>query len=292
MAALVALAVLPAACQPLPHPFADDRPPAALLRVPDSTGVSIAPIVGEPAAVAAKLRQAVAQALLKHEIPASNKTASLRSYHLYGRVARSRPHKGRATVTALWRLYDAAGRTVAERKVQLAAKASDWQSAAADPIARLARLSADALAPLLLDKATPAAAPPAREEEGVRVAVGRITGAPGDGANALATAVAAVLRRQNVRIVAADSKADLYIDGTVAVGPAKGTQQHVKIVWHVRRAGGGEIGTVGQENEVPRGRLDGAWGDIAYSVAIAAGDGLMQLLARGAPEPKSATGKP
>ena len=37
-------------------------------------------------------------------------------------------------------------------------------------------------------------------------------------------------------------------------------------------AGGAEIGTVGQENDVPGGLLDGAWGDLAYSVAIAAGD--------------------
>ncbi len=38
---------------------------------------------------------------------------------------------------------------------------------------------------------------------------------------------------------------------------------------------------------MPGGILDGAWGDLAYSVAIAAGDGLMQLVAHGASEPKS-----
>ena len=39
----VALAALVAACQPLPHPFAEDRPPAALLKVRGVAGVSIAP---------------------------------------------------------------------------------------------------------------------------------------------------------------------------------------------------------------------------------------------------------
>ena len=52
------------------------------------------------------------------------------------------------------------------------------------------------------------------------------------------------------------------------------------------RADGAQIGTVGQENNIPRGLLDGPWGDVAYSIAIAASDGLMQLVARGAPQPK------
>ena len=59
-------------------------------------------------------------------------------------------------------------------------------------------------------------------------------------------------------------------------------KQHVKIVWHVRRTDGSEIGTVAQENDVPAGLLDGAWGDVAYTVAVAAQNGIMELIARGA----------
>jgi hypothetical protein len=58
-------------------------------------------------------------------------------------------------------------------------------------------------------------------------------------------------------------------------------------VWHVRRSDGAEIGTVGQENDVPKGMLDGPWGDVAYSVAIAGADGLMQVIVRAGPERKS-----
>src|SRR6266446_8200086 len=89
LAALAATALV-AACQPLPHPFADDRPPAALLKVHGVAGVSIAPVEGEPAAVAATLGAAVASALLKRDIPASEKTTSLGSYQLYGRLAEAR----------------------------------------------------------------------------------------------------------------------------------------------------------------------------------------------------------
>ena len=285
-AAIFCTALLGAACQPLPHPFADDRPPAALLQMRDSAGVSIAPIEGEPAAVAAKLGAAVAKALLKRDIVASDKTANLGSYQLYGRVIQARPQDGNIPVTAYWRLYDAKGQTIGEHRARAEAPAEEWQAGRDAPIERLARLTADGIAPLLADE-SPAAAPVAAPEGGrLRVAIRKVSGAPGDGAKSLARAIAAILQRQELAIVEAGEKADLYVDGEVAVSPVKPDKQHVKIIWLVRRADGAEIGTVGLENDVPRGMLDGPWGDLAYSIAIAAGEGLMQLVARGAPEPK------
>jgi hypothetical protein len=281
--AICALLALLAACQPLPHPFADDRPPAALLQVRDVAGVSIAPIEGQPAAVADKLGAAVASALLKHDIPASDETTSLGSYQLSGRVVEARPQAGKASVTAYWRLQDSKGKTVGERTARFEAEAREWESGDAQPIERLAGLSAEALAPLLEDEAPVEAA----AERRVRVAIRDISGAPGDGPTSLGAAVAAVLRKQDLAIVEKGQPADLTIDGEVSVSPVKANQQHVKILWHVRRADGVEIGTAGQENDVPKGLLDGPWGDLAYNVAIAAGDGLMQLVARGAPQPKS-----
>ncbi len=277
------LAALVAACQPLPHPFADDRPPAELLKVRDVAGVSIAPIEGEPAGVAETLGAAVAKALLKRDIPASDKTTSLGSYQLYGRVAETRPQSGKASLTAYWRLQDAKGQMVGEPSARLEGEAREWVSGDSPAIERLAGLSAQGLAALLEEEAPVEAAAGGH----TRILIRAISGAPGDGATSLAAAVTAILRRQDLAIVESGKPADLTIDGEVSVTPAKPHQQHVKILWHVGRAGGAEIGTVGQENDVPGGILDGPWGDLAYSVAIAAGDGLMQLVARGAPEPKS-----
>ena len=279
----LAAALLLAACQPLPHPFADDRPPAALLRVRDVAGVSIAPIAGAPAATAEKLGAAVAKALLKHDIPASDRTANLGSYQLYGRLATKHSDKDSVAMTASWQLYDAKGRMVGEPTAELEASPQDWDFASDAPIARLAQLTADKIAPLLEDEA-PVEAPGGGR---IRVAVGTISGAPGDGATSLAAAVAGVLRKQDLAIVKEGEKADLSVDAEIAVSPVQANKQHVKIVWHVRRADGSEIGTAAQENDVPKGLLDGAWGDVAYSVALAAGDGLIQLVARGAPAPKS-----
>jgi hypothetical protein len=279
--------VLQAGCQPLPHPFADDRPPAELLTLHDSAGVSVAPIAGPPAAVADKLAPAIVRGLLQRDIPASDTTTSLGSYILHGGLVESPPAKGNATVTAYWRLLDAKGRLVGEYSTRVEAATADWQSGDAKPVEKLAAASVAGLAPLIEDEtpARPAAAP--RESHKLRVAVQPLKGAPGDGGKALAHAVAAVLQRQELAIVEEGQKPDLTIDGEVSVTPAKAATQHVKIVWRVSRADGAEIGTVGQENDVPKGLLQGAWGDLAYNVALAAGDGLLQLLARGAPAPKS-----
>ena len=293
---VLAVAVLLAACQPLPHPFQDDRPPAALLKI-DSASVSIAPIEGDGGA--GKLSAAVASALVKRDIPASDKTTSLGSYPLYGRLVQSQPSDGKAKIAALWRLYDPRGRTVGEPRVEIEAKPSEVASDAA--IERLAALSADKLAPLLQteapsqEKAAPgptsappgATAAPPPDDRRLRVAVGKISGAPGDGGKSLAAAVTAVLKRQDLTIIGDTGKADLVVDCEVALTPAKADKQHIKIVWRVRRADGAEIGKVDMENDVPKGLLDGPWGDLAYTVALAAGEGLMQLVARGAPEGKT-----
>jgi hypothetical protein len=350
---VLAWVALLASCQPLPHPFADDRPPAELLAVPESAAVSIAPIEGQPTAVAAELGAATARALLAQDIPASEKSTGRASYQLYGRLTPSERH-GQSAVAVLWRLRDARGREIGERGVGIEGTADDWKSAGGAMVERLAALSANAVAPLLVkgavnepgipktaaladaipgpipgpakpDMALPAPPPPkplppelaavkpavpdlpsakpatpappaaadaARKQESGRllVAVRRVTGAPGDGATALAGAVTSVLRQQDLTIADPGGKADFYIDGDVSIAPVGADKQHVKIVWRVRAANGAELGTVGQENDVPRGTLSGSWGDVAYVVAVAASEGLLQVFARVTPPVHPAAG--
>ncbi|HEX3538341.1 MAG TPA: hypothetical protein VHU15_16405 [Stellaceae bacterium] len=282
-----------AGCE-LPHPFEADRPPAALMSIRDSLPVAVAPIEGEPSRTADELAPAVAKALQKRDIAATERSTSPASNTLRGTIERMQTSAGKLTLRADWRLFDPAGKLIGERSEQAEAPARDWEGGDEVAIGRLAEASAAGLAGLMQDEpakapvaaATAAAAGGAAGGEGrIRVTVRKISGAPGDGDESLAKAVATVLQRQQVDIVEdGKGKTDLYLDGEVVVAPQKGNQQHVKIVWHVRRADGAEIGTVGQENDVPKGLLDGPWGDVAYSVAIAAGDGIAQLVSRGAPE--------
>ncbi|MBV8889973.1 MAG: hypothetical protein JO305_09925 [Alphaproteobacteria bacterium] len=281
-AAAIALAVLAAACQPLPHPFAEDIPPPGLLTVRDTIGVTVAPIDGEPVATAAKLGAAMARALQEHDIAATEQTTSLGSYQLYGRVVAVPRPKNKASIVAYWRLRDPSGRPIGERKAQIDVPVRAWQDGAADAVASLAAASATQLAGLLLEEPPKEAAGGGR----IRVRVRKVEGAPGDGRKSLAVAIASVLKRQDLEIVTdPKGKADLYVDADVVVAGPKGGKQNVKIVWHVRRPDGSEIGTVGEENDVPSGLLNGPWGDVAYMVAISAGNGILQLVDRGAPAP-------
>jgi hypothetical protein len=273
-----------AGCQPLPHPFANDVPRrgAPILNLRDSTSVAITPIEGLPRATAEKLGPAMASALQEREIAASDKTASIGSYALVGRIQEMAPSQGKAALVVLWELRDPSGQRIGERAERLDAAADDWDAGSKDAVARLAAASATQIAALLQDEA------PSEAETGGRtvLAIGAVAGAPGDGDQALVSSITEILKKQDLTIVSdPQARADLVLDADVAVAKAKGGTQNVKIVWHVRRKDGGEIGTVGQENDVPAGLLDGAWGDVAYMVAVSAQDGIMALVARGAPQP-------
>jgi hypothetical protein len=275
-----AAALLVAACQPLPHPFADDVPRrgSPILDLRDSASVTIAPIEGMPRATAERLGPAMANALQEREIAASDKTASIGSYELFGRIQEMPTSAGKAALVVVWELRDPAGERLGERAERVEASATDWQQGSDEAVARVAAASAAQLQ----DDA------PAEAEIGgrTRLQIGGVAGAPGDGRESLARAITELMKKEDLAIVTdPQAKADLVLDATVAIAQPKAGKQNVKIVWHVRRKDGTEIGTVGQENDVPTGLLDGAWGDVAYMVAVSAQDGIMQLVARGAPQP-------
>jgi hypothetical protein len=293
--------LLIAACQPLPHPFANDvpKPGSPMLTLRDTDTVAVAPLEGEPRATAKKLAPAMAEALQKRDIAASDRTMSIASYQLDGRIQAMPPSGGKAAIVVSWVLHDASGKSLGNRAERVEGAADDWQRGKADAVARLADTSADQIAAMLQSKPTGEAAAPgsavapadtappgkAAALSEPRLLVGEVKGAPGDGGTALANAIAILLRKQDLAIVAdPHSKADLLLDALVDIGKPEAGQQHVKIVWRVRRADGNEIGTVAQENDVRAGLLNGAWGDVAYTVALAAQDGIMQLVAHAIPQ--------
>ncbi len=278
----VAAALFLASCQPLPHPFADDvpKPGSPMLTLRDDASVAIAPLKGGPRATAAKLAPAMAQALQQRDIAASDRAASIASYQLDGRVQAMPPTGGKAAVIVLWNLRDPSGKSLGERAERIEAGAQDWQQGTQDAVTRLAAASADQIAAMLEGKAPVVAKAGGR----TRLLIRGVDGAPGDGGAALDRAITALLKRQDVAIVSGPTaQADLVLYADVAVASPIAGMQHVKIVWHVRRANGTEIGTVAQQNDVPAGLLEGPWGDVAYTVAASAQGGIMELVDRGGP---------
>jgi hypothetical protein len=105
-----------------------------------------------------------------------------------------------------------------------------------------------------------------------------VAGAPGDGEQALAAALARRLSAKGVKQATA-LEADVYdVQGTVRVTSAPGGKQSVRIVWVVFGPNGDQLGVVSQTKEVRKGALDKRWGPAADAAAAAAAADILKLL--------------
>jgi hypothetical protein len=98
--------------------------------VPDSIDISVGSFEGEPRATAAKLSGAIAQELMKHNIPASDQTTSRSSYKLDGRIEERPDQAGQVGRHRVLALRDPHGNIVNERSDRLAApnpRLGRWQ---------------------------------------------------------------------------------------------------------------------------------------------------------------------
>jgi len=109
------------------------------------------------------------------------------------------------------------------------------------------------------------------------IALAGVSGAPGDGNQALSRAISSALRSRNIAITSGGSSS-YHLAGTVAVDDASANEQSVTIEWTLSDPGGASLGAVTQRNRIPRGALDGAWGATADSSADAAAKGIVDLL--------------
>jgi hypothetical protein len=277
-APLLLLSLLLPACQPLPHPFADDRPPPAspILSPPEAVGIVVQPVAGVPAPMARVLAGAMVAALQKEDVPADTVAGNERSYRLTG-IATPRPAGGTVRVAVTWQLSGADGHAVATETAAAEIAAAAWAAGSADavkplvaPAAMLARrVEGDTPKEHAVTAATLGIVPVA------------VTGAASDGGHALSMAIAAALHHAGVPLQEKPGdRPSFLLAGTVDVGAAKSGRQDVKITWALSRADGKSIGQVSQENAVPAGSLDGRWGDTAYDVAAAAVAGIVELLQR------------
>jgi hypothetical protein len=295
--AFAVLLLLLAGCQPLPQPFADDRPPpgSPLLTLKDSAGIKVEPVVGASGAAGPRLAEAMAAALRERDVPASTDAANRAGYHLIGTVIERKLPGGRDAVDIAWELLGPDGSRAGASTQHAEAPAAAWQGGDEAVIAAIAKDGAPKIAALVQDEApaeSPGAAPPV-------IAVREVAGAPGDGPKSLARAMATALKMAKFSIAGTDEggaegagaekagEAAYVVAGHVDVARPVDGKQQVKIVWSVLTPSGGEVGKVNQENAVPAGSLDGRWGDIAYAVATAASDGVAAILQKARQLPPS-----
>ena len=273
MRCLLSLLLLIAACQPLPHPFAEDVPPprSPALSPRDGAGIVVAPIPGAPEQVA----DALAAALRDAEIPASTVgTGNKGSFRLMASARAVPADGGRVSVSLDWELRAADGKVVGQGSATGEATAEAWRRGDEAVAHDIAAKAVPAIARLVQDDPPRAAA-----VSEPLLAVRPVTGAPGDGGKALTRAMDYALRHVHVALAEkAEDKESFVLTGKVELSPAAAGKQQVKVSWILQRPDGGEIGHIDQQNAVPAGSLDGPWGDIAFAVASAAAPGVAALI--------------
>ena len=281
-ALLVGLAVLClTACQPLPHPFETDHdlPEGRLMALPDVVGIAVDPVSGVPAQTSDRIRAALVKALQDDDIPASAAPAGEHAYHVGGEASGLASQGTTTRLSLTWIVTNAAGEEIGRKTDNIVVDAAAWQAGDPDMIAPM-QIAANDIAEILhLPSAAPAP-PPQPIPPPLRLVIDPVTGAPGDGDNSLPRALAFALQDAGVQVLDQPGPDVPHIAGKVTVAALPGNQQNVRIVWTVFTAANKTIGTVAQDNAVPRGSLDGPWSDAAAAVAGAAADPVRGLVAQ------------
>lgn len=273
-ACLAAVAAGLLGCQPLNHPFEpaqkDINP---LLQLRDSLGVVVMPMAGLPPEYGQRLSEALAGALRDAEIPAAVGTGNRGSVMITGAVKPLAADGPQQELEIAWIVTAPSGQLLGRLSQRERVVLGDDAATRGPPpgqLAAIAKRTVAMVAPLVRDD-MPA------EQKPTAIQVGTIDGAPGDGASSLRRALEFVLRQSDIPVAGADRNDALTLVGKIEMGrPADGLQK-VAIRWVMLLPDGREIGDVRQENAVPAGSLDRAWGNTALLVAEAAYEGIVAL---------------
>jgi hypothetical protein len=263
------------ACQPLPHPFADDRPPvnSDILTPPDSAGIIVEPVAGAPEPTAHDLATAMANAFQKEDILASTEARNRNSFRLASSASTADNGDGNLRVTVNWQLHEPGGTVFGQQESTAVMPAAAWKAGGLG-VAVLAQPPAPVFAKLIQTRA-----PTAVGGLDPLIAVRTVTGAPGDGGHALTSAMSDALRHANLLLAETpQATPNFIVEGKVEMSAPDGGRQKIKISWVLRRANGEQIGQVNQENAVAAGSLNGPWGLTAFDVANSAAPGITALI--------------
>ena len=284
LAALALLALV--ACGDLPQPFRGNPggmagrlavPPPYRVAVPTPDAAMLTGTESEA------LARAIAQALLKREVPAVAEDP----LPLDWRLAVDMRLEGNRVVPR-YALFDPDGapQGVAEGS---AIAARDWSRPNAALLADVANDASRRAADLLLraEAARKSTVPSALTAAGPpRIYLLPVRGAPGDGNESLTARMREALGDQGILAQDVADGAGFAADGRVNVVPTRPRMQRVEILWIVSRRDGQELGRVLQMNEIPSGLLDRHWGDIAFAAAAEAAGGVQRVIENAGGMPK------
>lgn len=265
-----------------------------------SPKIAVAPIIGAPESVTKELTQALIVAGNDRNLTLMPGTEGA-NYTLRGYLLAA-PERQGSKISYIWDVTDAEGtrvtrvsgeeiasrgtssnpwRGVDDKVIRSIANNTTSQLAADLPGGRSASSPSVAAAPAASTTAaatTAAAAKPAPAPKPSGVVVAPVSGAPGDGGRSLATALKKKLYADGVKLVNGTSGNVYTVKGIVKLTDAGGGKEKIQIDWRVLDPNGKRLGTVSQQNTIPKGSLNGPWGAIADAAAGAAADGIVKLL--------------
>jgi hypothetical protein len=264
--------------------------------------MDLAPIVGAPPNIAKQFAQELAAAGPDNKLTITpDGTGS--PYVLKGYLIATSEKKG-AKISYILDITDAkggrVGRVSGEQLVAGRSGADPWSGVDSTAIRSLAAKVAPQIAASLSGSPAPAEPSPApstspnpapsrtaRSQEAAPAAKGPVTtivapvaGAPGDGTKSLTAAIKKRLYAKGVKLATVPTGNTYTVKGTVSVSDGAAGKQSIRIDWQVLDPNGKRVGTVSQQNNIPKGSLDGPWGAIADAAAGAAADGIVKLLAK------------
>jgi hypothetical protein len=262
-----------------------------------STKMAIAPIIGTPPQVAEQITRALVAAGKDRNLTLLTDGGKA-NYTLRGYLVATSEGKG-SKIAYIWDVNDAQGSRVArvsgEEAVAGRPGGDPWadvddaaiRSIAGKTTSQLAATlsrggsSASAVAsaaptpPPTTASTTPAAVASPKANG---VVVTPVAGAPGDGQRSLTTALKKRLYAGGIKLANGTAVNVYMVKGSVSLADASGGKQNIRIDWLVLDPTGKKLGTVSQQNTIPKGSLNGPWGAIADAAAGAAAAGIIKLL--------------
>lgn len=268
-AVVLAMAVLAqAGCGDIPQPFRHDGPPSALARPKLPRGVTVRAPEATPEGKA--LADALVRALEEQDVPALVQEGPAFGHIIDGSISGS----GK-TLAVRWTLKAPDGTEAGTATHTVSRSMLDRN----DPILmKRAALAAAATlaAPLADPDGLPSQPPAAGGDTRPSVTVIALRGLPGDGDRALTEAMKRALGRGGLAV--RDDGTDYMVEGKVTVAPGLPGEDTVSVAWMVKRGNGADLGRIGQDGAVPRGRLSQAWGSMARDIAEGGAAGVVEVV--------------
>lgn len=275
------LAVMGAACQPLPQPFAHEETTVNLAAVPTSEfgGITILSISGMSNERSVALSRALADVLVSRDILAGPGSSNSRSKFVQGTASVRPLGQQRTSISIVWDLFDPGGKLLGSRTVSRTVPTKTWQDNDVEVVKLLANGAGKPMADLIRK-----AIGDNRTTDTITLFVRAVDGVSRTESNAFRRAMTAALKRRKFSVSDKPDGARLSIAGRLKLGAEKTIPRSVEITWSVLDRNRRELGKLTQRNTVTARILKSGWTGLAGIIAESAAGGVSDLVLRLPPE--------